>query len=179
MCSQSAWLQRTFSLAGARVAAVLLWQVLLRLQQCGVLQRTRVRERRLWWALSDLDMHGQWCVCFGAARAAAHAHHSSPCGAFCGWPSTTSSSLQFSKNWRDFCSFCYVLLGLSGGWRASIFQGFRVLGASKPQKFSGLAGADRQNPRVRVVDVSKSPDRRVRASGTPQPIPVVMKKSAM
>ena len=85
--------------------------------------------------------------------------HRSPRGVLCVWSSTSSSSCGF---WL----FPGTWVGLAAARPSTIFQGFCVLCASKPEKFSGLAGADGHRTESRVVDTSKSPDRRVRASGT-------------
>ena len=61
--------------------------------------------------------------------------HRSPRGVLCVWSSTSSSSCGF---WL----FPGTWVGLAAARPSIIFQGFCVLCASKPEKFSGLAGAD-------------------------------------
>ena len=61
--------------------------------------------------------------------------HRSPRGVLCVWSSTSSSSCGF---WL----FPGTWVGLAAARPSTIFQGFCVLCASKPEKFSGLAGAD-------------------------------------
>ena len=61
--------------------------------------------------------------------------HRSPRGVLCVWSSTSSSSCGV---WL----FPGAWVGLAAARPSTIFQGFCVLCASKPEKFSGLAGAD-------------------------------------
>ena len=166
MCGHSARWPFLILADGRARAAVVLWQVL---KASGLLHRARAREQRPQWqcgASCVPELVVGMCRCSRVSPRGPW-HHRSPRGDLCVWPSTTSSWLQFVvRRSERVCgsSLCGIwprvvrrLMWLPCGAvrephlvAQRDFEGNRHFEVPRPEKFSGLAGANGHRSRISV-----------------------------